>query len=185
MAMGISSCDSDSKCNSKEGSGPPSAEANAGEEKAASPTSKQHDKQEGEQQQQEKRQQPHSPQLREKKSYATAAATSPLPTVVVPSEYPTISFMDFQVGNIGLFFPVNKERDVWMAFNSNKPHYFVAKESLPTFINKENSASRMRILGKIFFIEICIATKQQNPYNVPIGAQYHSCHCEKVFWQKK
>ena len=72
-----------------------------------------------------------------------------------------------------------------MAFNSNKPHYFVAKESLPTFINKDNSASRMRILGKIFFIEAHSATKSNNPFNVPLGAEFHSCHCEKVFWQKQ
>jgi hypothetical protein len=61
--------------------------------------------------------------------------------------------------------------------------YSCLQESLPTFINANNAASRTRILGKIFYIETHVATAQANAYNVAEGTEYHLCFVEKVHWK--
>lgn len=52
-------------------------------------------------------------------------------TINNKAKFPTISFIDFQVGDIALFMPANvNNRKIWMAFSSGSPYRFLAEVSL-------------------------------------------------------
>jgi hypothetical protein len=136
-------------------------------------------------------------------------------TTIMQSEEMKISFMNFSVGDIALFVPIDEKRTTWMAFHSNRPYRFLAqvslshyllssfcfvnflfflyfsllKESLEHFLAKDkkqqNSKERSRILGRIVFIDNAITTEEQNPYHLPVGVCYYVCYVEPLLVPKK
>lgn len=89
-----------------------------------------------------------------------------------------ISFMSFSIGDIALFVPINQELSIWMAFHSNQPHRYLAKQSLEFFLKKDKA--RCRILGRIVLIEPKIAVENENPYNLTLGAIYYDLYIEPL-----
>lgn len=99
-----------------------------------------------------------------------------------------ISFLEFAVGDIALFVPVDEKKENWMAFHSNRPHRYLAKESLDIFLAKDKQRGgrdRSRILGRIIFIDSHITSADENPYHLTLGTLYHICYIEPLLVPKK
>jgi hypothetical protein len=60
---------------------------------------------------------------KENKQYSIAAE----PDVHTSTEEMKISFMNFSIGDVALFVPIDDKRQHWMAFHSNRPYRFLAQ----------------------------------------------------------
>mmetsp|Transcript_15829 Transcript_15829/g.17143 ORF Transcript_15829/g.17143 Transcript_15829/m.17143 type:complete len:351 (+) Transcript_15829:126-1178(+) len=119
-----------------------------------------------------------------------------------------ISFMEFAVGDIALFVPVDEKKERWMAFHSNRPHRYLAQESLDSFLSKDRNRvkpktpttaaltssnilnnqsgkERSRILGRIVLIDTHVTSGEFNPYQLPIGTVFYICYVEPLLVPKK
>jgi lipocalin len=93
---------------------------------------------------------------------------------------PRISFMQFNSGDLALFLLGNKQRNIWMAFHSNKPYHFLSDDSLSVFMSLKPDQQRVFILGRLIYIDTQIASANSNPYSLQHGTQYHICYVEPV-----
>eukprot|EP00602_Paraphysomonas_sp_CaronLab_P004969 CAMPEP_0185028656 /NCGR_PEP_ID=MMETSP1103-20130426/14526_1 /TAXON_ID=36769 /ORGANISM="Paraphysomonas bandaiensis, Strain Caron Lab Isolate" /LENGTH=783 /DNA_ID=CAMNT_0027563141 /DNA_START=343 /DNA_END=2694 /DNA_ORIENTATION=+ len=113
------------------------------------------------------------------------------PPVVPPTArptVPTISFLSFELGDIALFLPTNKQ-DVYLAFSKAKcPNRYLSQDSLRNFKTSDNRNPGY-ILGKIIYVETKIASKDDphpgigpasNPLRLCDGVEYHLLEVEQI-----
>jgi len=99
---------------------------------------------------------------------------------------PVITFIDFRVGDIALFMPVNvDDRKIWIAFNSNCPYRFLSEASLSTFQETSREKhQRKYILGRIILIDVFKASEETKAYPVPVGNEFYVCTCDPLMTKK-
>lgn len=96
----------------------------------------------------------------------------------------TISFLDFNVGDVALFLPLQSKKPTYVAFHIRRPHRYLSAESLEIFLSNSGSSSPqppVYVVGRIVFIEAYSATEETNPYSLTIGTQYFILHIEQLF----
>jgi hypothetical protein len=102
-----------------------------------------------------------------------------LASVCYRGRYPTLSFMEFKVGDCVVFMPgkLPNERLVWVAFNSGCPYHYLAEESWTTFAKAGKNLKS--IIGRLILIEHFVVPEGTNylnqDYNLPAGTAYAVC----------
>lgn len=98
-----------------------------------------------------------------------------------------ISFQRFRAGDVALFLPLprsSKEQWVYLAFNSNVPRHYLARESAQYFYEKTGNKYPDYILGKIILIDEAVAGPRgdaaTNPYNIREGSKYWVLHIHSI-----
>jgi len=89
-----------------------------------------------------------------------------------------ISFRDFAVGDIALFFPT--PHGDYVAFNVGCPHHYLSMES-KELIGQDKHFRKHYVLGRIVIIQPDVATcaadavdrDHRNPYQLGLGTRFH------------
>jgi len=116
------------------------------------------------------------------------------------SSEPKIAFTSFTSGDLALFLPVEisslagtntdteagsgsagsaggEQKMAYLAFNHGCPHHYVAEECM-TSLRAADGTMPSFFLGRVFMVddhEVQSAQQQQpNPYNLPVGTEYHT-----------
>lgn len=94
-----------------------------------------------------------------------------------------ISFRNYNVGDVALFMPATLGMDVYVAFHYRCPHRYLARESLEElrsqFVKKSGDKAEY-VIGRIICIETKIASKDENPFKLMEGIEYHTLYAEAI-----
>lgn len=77
-----------------------------------------------------------------------------------------ISWQTFPVGALALFVPWRKNKDCFVAYNHRAPYNFLDAKCIADF------ESRSILLGRITMVQECVATVQDNPYNLKVDTSF-------------
>lgn len=107
--------------------------------------------------------------------------------------HPLLAMSGFRAGDIALFMPADPQRRIWMAFNSNAPHYFLPPDILAVFLRR--SARRPSIIARLLCVTRRVAGQGEGEgegeggaegayFGLQDGTEYFLCDAEPLYKSK-
>eukprot|EP01041_Mallomonas_annulata_P001457 gene1457-2803_t len=108
---------------------------------------------------------------------------SPSPSPSFESSDVRISFRSFSEGDVALFVPARQAGDVFLAFNNDCPHHYLAQESLLEIQASNGRRKLMWVVGRIIMREEAVeeAETRNSAYGLSAGTNFVKLFVERLY----